>query len=460
MKFVHALALILSVALVFSGAHGYNLRQDASRDLVGEAPVVCGNTKCNIRSTCINDKCVCKPGWKDPPYCKNLNECKELDPPPCKFDGAVCVDEFPHLDGSPGGMYHCACKTKEGWINGPISNDHGPLSCGDLDECSQDPAPCHPNATCTNLKPGFTCTCKDGFEGDGQVSCVPKVPPVNPPKGQQCDKDCLTIPNTFCDETTRKCTCLEGFFSPSGLGGACQGRNYCQDNLDNCSPHAQCIPLVGDADAGFFACECNTGYITATGFRQGTVCVPHNECLDGTNNCKANEVCVDLSPPKYLQMPPRNRKSNTKSNHITSYSRSNPIFLAMELSALPMRRATLVLAFVNVTLDSPEMEKQRVWIHTRLLRMLSLVQAMPTAPTPSHAAKTVLKLAFVANCDSTVLGKLRTLSTTTETTRTLSRQEIRSSISMEHPIRPPRKAGQSGTLIGPSTATTMARRLV
>jgi EGF domain len=301
MKFVHALALTLSITLTCSGTHGQNLRQDASRDLVGDAPVVCGNTKCNNRSTCVNDKCVCKLGWTDPPYCRNLDECKELDPPPCKFDGAVCVDEDPHLDGSPGGMYHCACKTKEGWINGPISNDHGPLSCGDLDECSQDPAPCHPNATCTNLKPGFTCTCKDGFEGDGQVSCVPKLPPVDPPKGQQCDKNCLTIPNTFCDETTRKCTCLVGFFSPSGLGGACQGINYCQDNLDNCSPHAQCIPLEGEADAGFFSCECNTGYITAPGFRQGTVCMPHNECSDGTNNCKSNEVCVDLSPPNTFE---------------------------------------------------------------------------------------------------------------------------------------------------------------
>jgi hypothetical protein len=45
-------------------------------------------------------------------------------------------------------------------------------ACVDIDECKQNPGPCHPDATCTNVTPaenpqGFTCTCKKGFTGDG-----------------------------------------------------------------------------------------------------------------------------------------------------------------------------------------------------------------------------------------------------------------------------------------------------
>jgi hypothetical protein len=36
----------------------------------------------------------------------------------------------------------------------------------DIDECNGDTWPCHVNATCANDIGNFTCTCKDGFEGN------------------------------------------------------------------------------------------------------------------------------------------------------------------------------------------------------------------------------------------------------------------------------------------------------
>ena len=40
----------------------------------------------------------------------------------------------------------------------------------DVDECSNDKHNCHAQSTCSNTDGGFTCTCNDGYWGDG-VKC-------------------------------------------------------------------------------------------------------------------------------------------------------------------------------------------------------------------------------------------------------------------------------------------------
>jgi len=40
----------------------------------------------------------------------------------------------------------------------------------DIDECLNNNGGCHVDATCKNIKGGFNCTCKSGYEGDG-YSC-------------------------------------------------------------------------------------------------------------------------------------------------------------------------------------------------------------------------------------------------------------------------------------------------
>ena len=39
----------------------------------------------------------------------------------------------------------------------------------DIDECSADSSPCDSNADCTNRNGSYSCTCKQGFSGDGIV---------------------------------------------------------------------------------------------------------------------------------------------------------------------------------------------------------------------------------------------------------------------------------------------------
>jgi len=39
----------------------------------------------------------------------------------------------------------------------------------DIDECSIDPSPCDENANCTNSAGSYSCSCKQGFSGNGAV---------------------------------------------------------------------------------------------------------------------------------------------------------------------------------------------------------------------------------------------------------------------------------------------------
>lgn len=39
----------------------------------------------------------------------------------------------------------------------------------DIDECSSNPSPCDENADCTNSGGSYSCTCKQGFAGNGTV---------------------------------------------------------------------------------------------------------------------------------------------------------------------------------------------------------------------------------------------------------------------------------------------------
>ena len=39
----------------------------------------------------------------------------------------------------------------------------------DFDECSLEPSPCDENADCTNTDGSYSCTCKQGFTGNGSI---------------------------------------------------------------------------------------------------------------------------------------------------------------------------------------------------------------------------------------------------------------------------------------------------
>lgn len=178
----------------------------------------CANVFCNKRSKCEAGECLCLDGFTEPPVCRDLDECTELENPPCAFPGVVCVDEDPNGPNGEkrgkfdGGMYHCACRTMEGWIEGPEFDDHGPTSCLDKNECLDDP--CGENAECTNLEPDegrFMCTCTADLVFDSNGNCVEPIVPEEIVRGPCASaNDCLDTDFSVCDATLRKCVCLEG----------------------------------------------------------------------------------------------------------------------------------------------------------------------------------------------------------------------------------------------------------
>jgi hypothetical protein len=177
----------------------------------------CGDTVCNERVICQDGACnSCRTGFKNPPYCEDINECVEqLNPPPCAFYGAVCVDETPILDGSSVSRgYKCACRTKEGWLDGPVSDKYGPTSCAVADGCSNSPCPL--NASCSNRDPpeSFVCNCNGDLIFNDQGNCVEKVEEVELVVGGPCAaaKDCEDNPFSTCDAFHKKCVCIAGYF--------------------------------------------------------------------------------------------------------------------------------------------------------------------------------------------------------------------------------------------------------
>ena len=48
----------------------------------------------------------------------------------------------------------------------------------DIDECTDSTHNCDTQATCTNSVGSFTCTCNDGYSGDG-TNCTGKFKQVN-----------------------------------------------------------------------------------------------------------------------------------------------------------------------------------------------------------------------------------------------------------------------------------------
>ena len=154
------------------------------------------------------------------------------------------------------------------------------LLTSDIDECATDADNCHTNADCTNTPPGgFTCTCNQGYTGDG-ITCTGKyslglamLTALLTSDIDECATDadnCHT--NAACTNTPPggfTCTCNQGY---TGDGITCTGKyslglamltalltsdiDECATDADNCHTNAACT----NTPPGGFTCTCNQGY--------------------------------------------------------------------------------------------------------------------------------------------------------------------------------------------------------
>lgn len=135
-----------------------------------------------------------------------------------------------------------------------------PTTCADIDECKAGTAGCDANATCANSIGGFTCTCNNGYKGDGST-CTDKDE-CGSDGGNNCDS------HATCTNTTGSFTC------------ACNAPGY-MGNGTSCT-----------------ACACANGYACSatackTSCSSDSDCVSDHFCSGGT--CKVDAVQVSVS---------------------------------------------------------------------------------------------------------------------------------------------------------------------
>ncbi|XP_076819498.1 uncharacterized protein LOC143465193 [Clavelina lepadiformis] len=124
--------------------------------------------------------------------------------------------------------------------------------------------PCHHFATCTSDGQDYTCTCQDGFFGDGFL-CG---------RINHCDGRCHQQAKCEEQDGRHRCVCNEGFV---GSGFGCKRESLvCQRHL--CHAQADC-----DASKDR-KCSCKPGYCG-----DGRFCT-RNKCY--SNNCHKDAVCI------------------------------------------------------------------------------------------------------------------------------------------------------------------------
>uniref|UniRef100_A0A0G4I3K5 EGF-like domain-containing protein n=1 Tax=Chromera velia CCMP2878 TaxID=1169474 RepID=A0A0G4I3K5_9ALVE len=119
------------------------------------------------------------------------------------------------------------------------------LQVTDTDECTIPIHDCDSNAICANTRGSFTCTCNEGFWGQGVDFCTDIDECTDAVDDCHANSTCVNDFGSFF------CTCNEGFL---GNGTECLDIDECAGSVHDCHSDASCTNTEGS-----FVCDCGSG---------------------------------------------------------------------------------------------------------------------------------------------------------------------------------------------------------
>ncbi|MAQ16030.1 MAG: hypothetical protein CMN30_14730 [Sandaracinus sp.] len=257
----------------------------------------CGSGSCSLSGSSPGYACACNSGYEfNGSTCVVAFECSGSNPcgmgsciersPPDTYDcncpegyvdnGTTCVVSNPCVAGTddcnvnatcapsafrPG--YTCTCN------DGYTGTGNGSRGCADVDECSTTPRICGAG-TCSNTAGSYTCRCNSGYRFDG-TTCRDI---------DECADSPCGIGGTACTNTagSYSCTCAAGY---AFMGGTCV-------DIDECATSPCGAGVCQEVAPPDYECDCNDGYEF-----DGTTCVDIDECARGTAGCDPNATCAN-----------------------------------------------------------------------------------------------------------------------------------------------------------------------
>ena len=238
---------------------------------------------CQLNADCINNdgsfECVCKDGyeevtvrlnqWVRKTLCADINEC-DADTHVCDNNG-----DCNNTDGS----YDCICE--DGYAHTDASD---PFSCFDIDECMFNPDPCLPHGSCNNTIGSYICVCDSGFENINNTC-------TNINECETGEHHCASSSGAICTDLIPgfECSCPDGNFGTGYTGDHCIPVQNCSSNeeFDICG-NAECF-----ASCNGNQCPMPNGTFDHSDCKGGCVCQPGYVRLESSLNspCILEDEC-------------------------------------------------------------------------------------------------------------------------------------------------------------------------